>query len=99
MRTVIRPRKDGGYSECTSPDELVGKGRCCHILCDGHKPMKLNKIQRGMYSVEIEDHSTINIQAQKDSIIQFFNNLGKLKEEQVRKIVDFLNEEDSYEVE
>ncbi len=34
---VIRPLKTGGYSLCTSPDNLVGKGRCKHILAESLK--------------------------------------------------------------
>ena len=95
MTTMIRPRKDGGYSECSSPDELVGKGRCCHILGDeGGSAMELRKLQRGMYEVQIENQpSSITIQSQKETIMEFFSNLGKLKGEQVERIVNFLNME------
>ena len=98
--TVLRPKKDGsGYSECSSPDELVGKGRCCHVLGEaGEQVLSLNKIQRGMYEVKIDDSekqsSSINISAQKDTIIKFFNSMAKLDDEQVKKIVNFLNEEE-----
>lgn len=93
MVSIIRPRKDGGYSECTAPDELVGKGRCCHILGEDNSNIKLNKVQRGLYEVEIENYSSISISAQKDSIVEFFNGLGELKKEQIDNIVQFLNEE------
>lgn len=90
--TVIRPRRDGGCSECNSPDELVGKGRCCHILSgDGvsEKPMKLTKLQRGMYEVEVDD-SKMTISAQKETIKKFFENIPKIDEEKQRQIIDFL---------
>lgn len=92
--TVIRPRKDGGYSECNSPDELVGKGRCCHILGgDGimEKPMTLKKLQRGMYEVEVEENK-MTISAQKETIKKFFENIPKIDEEKQRKIIEFLDE-------
>ena len=64
----------------------------------GEQVLSLNKIQRGMYEVKIDDSekqsSSINISAQKDTIIKFFNSMAKLDDEQVKKIVNFLNEEE-----
>lgn len=95
MGTMMRPRKNGGYSECSSPDDLVGKGRCCHILGDSDKPaMQLERIQRGMYEVKIEDNRPLTIKAQRESIVQFFEAMGHLDETKCRDIIDFLNEED-----
>ena len=92
MSVVIRPRKDGGYSECSSPDELVGHGRCCHVL-DHDKPiMEIEKIQRGAYEVKVSD-STLTINAQKNAIIDFFNSMEKIDSEKKKDIIDFLNEE------
>ena len=89
--TMIRPRKDGnGYSECSSPDDKVGKGRCVHILSVG-PTMELTKIQRGTYEVKVCE-SSLTIQAQKESIIDFFNKIPKIDEAQQKKIIDFLKE-------
>ena len=95
MSIYIRKRKDGsGYSECSSPDELVGKGRCCHILEEGNDTtMELSRIQRGMYEVKVND-SKMNIEGQKETIIDFFNNLPKIDEEKRNKILDYLINED-----
>lgn len=92
MTTCIRKRKDGGYSECSSPDELVGKGRCCHVLEDGGVNMELTKIQRGMYEVKVNE-SKLTINAQKETIVDFFNSLPKLSEEKQRRIINFLKDE------
>lgn len=89
--TCIRKRKDGGYSECSSPDELVGKGRCCHVLEGENVKMELTKIQRGMYEVKINE-SKLTIDSQKDTIIEFFNSLPKIDEEKQKKILNFLKE-------
>lgn len=86
--TCIRQRKDGGFSECSSPDELVGKGRCCH-LANSEIKMELQKIQRGMYQVTIND-SPMTIQAQKDTIIKFFNDLPKIDNQTQEKIINYL---------
>lgn len=93
MATYIRKRKDGGYSECSSPDELVGKGRCCHILEEGNNKMELTKIQRGMYELKVNEDS-LTIEAQKETILNFFNNLPKIDDEKQKKIIDYLNNED-----
>ena len=94
MSTYIRKRKDGGYSECSSPDELVGKGRCCHILDEGeNNKMELTKIQRGMYELKVNEDS-LTIEAQKETILNFFNNLPKIDDEKQKKIIDYLNNED-----
>ena len=93
MKIVIRPRKDGGFSECSSPDELVGRGRCCHILDQGQPAMEIAKIQRGVYEVKIDD-SKLTINAQKQTVIDFFNNLPKIDEEKRDKIINFLKDEE-----
>lgn len=90
--TKIRTRKDGGCSECNSPDELVGKGRCCHISDESNQVMELSRIQRGMYEVKVCE-STLKIEAQEKTIVDFFNSLPKIDEEKRSKIIDYLNEE------
>ena len=95
MATFIRKRKDGnGYSECSSPDELVGRGRCCHILEEGNDmTMELSRIQRGMYEVKVNDNR-MNIEGQKETIIDFFNSLPKIDEEKKNRIIEYLNSEE-----
>lgn len=90
----IRPKKDGsGFSECSCPDELVGKGRCCHILGDsGSSTLEIEQIQRGLYEVKVHD-SKIEINAEKEAIIDFFNSLPKIDQEKQNKIITFLMEE------
>ena len=84
---MIRPRKDGGYNECFSPDEIVGKGHCCHVLGDNENPaIEIVKLQRGMYEVQISS-SKVTINAQKEAIV---DSLSKLDDE---KIIDYFNEE------
>lgn len=93
MSTYIRKRKDGnGFSECSSPDEMVGKGRCCHILEEGKDKMELTKIQRGMYELKIDEDS-LTIEAQKETILKFFDNLPKINAEKQERIIEFLKEE------
>lgn len=94
MESYIRLRKDGnGYSECTSPDALVGKGRCCHVLGEnGGCEMKLSKIQRGMYEVKVND-SPMTIEAQKETIIKFFDGMAKLDDDKKNRIIEFLKDE------
>ena len=95
MSTCIRPRKDGGSSECSSPDELVGRGRCCHVIGDDSSnqcKMEMFKIQRGMYEVKV-DESTITIAAQKEVIIKFFNEMVTLDMDKQKKIIEFLEKE------
>jgi len=100
MSTYIRKRKDGnGYSECSSPDEMVGKGRCCHILEGGNEStMELSKIQRGMYEIKVND-SKLNIEGQKETIIDFFNNLPKIDDEKRDKILNYLSDDEDEAVE
>lgn len=90
----LRPLKDGsGYSECSSPDELVGKGRCCHILGDKScGELTVSQISRGLYEVELEGNKKIKIQSTKNDIIEFFNSLPKISDEKIKKIVDYLSE-------
>lgn len=93
MADVIRPRKDGGYSLCSSPDELVGKGRCCHVLGGECNPsLNVTSIQRGMYEVDM-DGNKVSIQGDQDAIKKFFDSMHKLDDEKVRKILDFLESE------
>lgn len=90
MIVSIRKRKDGGCSECSSPDNLVGKGRCIHILTE-EKPMEISKISRGVYEVKVND-STLTINAQKKAITDFFKSLPILNEEKRNNIIKFLEE-------
>lgn len=90
MVVLIRKRKDGGYSECSSPDNLVGKGRCIHILTE-ENPMEISKISKGVYEVKVND-STLTINAQKKAIADFFKNLPILSEEKRNNIIRFLEE-------
>lgn len=85
MDLFIRQRKDGGYSECSSPDHLVGKGRCCHMLSEY---CNVQHMQRGMWEVEIHE-------SQKDfkPIKEFFRQMKPLKMEQQRRIIEALNAE------
>lgn len=92
MATYMRPRKDGtGYSECSSPDNLVGRGRCVHVLTDSN-PLEIKKVSRGMYEVTIDDDK-MTIQAGKQAIVRFFSSMPKLDDEKQKKIIDFLENE------
>lgn len=93
MSTFIRPRRDGqGCSECSSPDELVGKRRCCHVLGEENDTLTVNQIQRGMYEVEVNE-SKMTINAQKETIINFFKKIPEISGEKQQKILEFLEEE------
>ena len=93
--SVIRRRKDGGFSECNAPVELVGKGRCCHVIEEGtNEEMEISKIQRGMYEVKVNKNSTLTIEAQKEAIADFFENLPKISKEKQQRLIKFLLEED-----
>lgn len=95
MASVMRPRRDGGYSLCSSPDELIGKGRCCHVLGDEKCPsLNVTSIQRGMYEVDMDGNGKVSIQGDQESIKRFFDSMAKLDDEKVRKILNFLEGED-----
>lgn len=89
----LRPRADGGVSECSSPDELVGRGRCCHILDSASNDEKFHVIhvERGRYEVTLNE-STVDIASSKEDITKFFQTVSSLDDEQVAKIVGFLEE-------
>lgn len=95
MNTFIRQRKDGGVSECSSPDELVGRGRCCHVIGEASNTaskMEIFKVQRGMYEVKV-DENLMTIKAQKEVIIKFFNEMNTIDLEKQKKIIEFLTDE------
>lgn len=89
--TVLRPRKDGGTSECSAPDDLVGKGRCCHVP-GGSIKMNVVRVQRGMYEVNMDD-AKVDIQADKDNIVKFFETLPKLDQDTIKDIISKLENE------
>lgn len=89
--TILRERKDGGISECSSPDDKVGKGRCCHVAGSTTK-MNVIRIQRGMYEVNMDD-AKIDIQADKNNIVKFFETLPQLDDETIHSIIAKLEEE------
>jgi len=95
MPTFLRPRKDGkGLSECSCPEELVGKGRCIHILDGNNKPLELSRMGRGLYQVTVNQGNSMTIESDKATIIDFFNSVQALDEEKQKKIIDFLNNEE-----
>lgn len=90
--SMIRPRRDGGMSECSSPEEMVGKGRCVHVGGGNCEPMQIERIQRGMYQVEVND-SKLTVEGENEVISKFFNSMAKLPEDQQKKIEEFLKTE------
>lgn len=89
----IRPNIYGGFSECSSPDDKVGYGRCRHML--GYQgseniKMQIDSIQRGMYHVEVND-TNLSKTEQKTLINNYFNDLPTLEESKIEKIVNELN--------
>lgn len=91
MKTYLRPKKNGGSSQCSSPDELVGKGRCCHILGESVGAMEITQIDRGSYEIVV-NNSKISIQAQEQAIADFFSAMPKLEVEKREEIINFFKE-------
>lgn len=82
----LRLRKDGGYSECNAPDDLVGKGRCVHIL-GGNNNLNVQRLSRGFYCVEIDDSYKTSDKDSKKNIKSFFDQLPKIDSEKKDQII------------
>lgn len=89
----IRLRKDGGYSECNSPDELVGKGRCIHVLepveegsSENKMPLEINRTSRGVYQVEIPN-DIVNEAKSKEDIFSYMKELPKISKAKEKRII------------
>lgn len=79
---VMRPRKDGGFSICYSPEDKVGKGRCNHVL--GFASIVWNEDN----DLSMIDMSGNNID--KNHIFSYINNIAKsLPDEKKKKLVDY----------
>ena len=90
----IRLRKDGGYSECNAPDELVGKGRCIHVLegpCgEQAEILDINRVGRGMYQVEIPEDVFDEVEAKED-VLSYIQQLPKISKAKEKRIIAALN--------
>lgn len=95
MPRVLRPLKNGGFSYCSSPDHLVGKGRCNHLPGISYKQ---TKNEDGFDCVEIsslDDSDQTNIPkslVKEDDLNEYVRNLdSQLEAEKKKKIIEFFN--------
>lgn len=91
MEVVMRLRKDGGYSPCSAPDELVGKGRCCHV--GDSQVFRMTPIQRNMYEIEVGDMPQLTLSGQRETIANFMRTLNQLDETTMNAIIKALDGE------
>ena len=88
----IRQRKDGGYSLCSSPDEMVGRGRCIHVPDGQVAANSVDLISRGLYLSEVDNE----VKTEKEfnnTVTAFFNTLGTISIEKQRRIINILSAE------
>ena len=90
---TLRLLKTGGCSYCSSPEHLVGKGRCNHIpgLCFKQKQ------EKGMIFVEISSldgssEGLPNAKVDTEKLDTYVQDLDKaLSNEKKNKIIDFFS--------
>lgn len=88
----IRQRKDGGFSLCSSPDEMVGRGRCIHVPEGQVVSNSVDLISRGLYLSEVDNEPA----TEKDfnnTVSAFFSTLGTISVEKQRRIINILSAE------
>ena len=88
----IRQRKDGGLSLCSSPDEMVGKGRCIHVPDGQVAADSVDLISRGLYLSEVDNEPATEKDFNK-TVTAFFNTLGTISIEKQRRIINILSAE------
>lgn len=94
MSKVLRTLKTGGQSLCSAPDELVGRGRCRHVLDDSSDiAVKINKSENCVY-IEIKDDNTeISMKAKEEKVTNFIKELSKgLPKDKTKAILDHLRD-------
>lgn len=84
----MRPLRTGGYSMCSCPDELVGKGRCRHVLGIAQviyddKENKVKMVNMDGLTVSGNDN---------DEIHAMLNKIPQLPEETVNKLLDYFKD-------
>lgn len=74
VKGVLRPTKNGGFSFCSSPENLVGKGRCNHILrkCDKSQL----EYKEGSYFLDISNSKKMKVKEYEEEVQ---NNLHEIK--------------------
>ena len=88
----IRQRKDGGFSLCSSPDEMVGRGRCIHVPDGQVAADSVDLISRGLYLSEVDSEP----KSEKDfntTVTAFFNTLGTISLDKQKRIISILSAE------
>lgn len=76
---VLRPNKNGGVSRCSSPDHLVGKGRCNHIA-GSIANLQYDKESKS-YSVDVKDYDLQKKESDKEKIENISKYLDSGKKE------------------
>lgn len=81
----MRPLRTGGYSMCSCPDELVGKGRCKHVLGIAQviyddRDSKIKMVN--MDGLNVSDNSSKDI---KDML----GKIPQLPDDTVNKLLEF----------
>lgn len=85
----IRERKDGGFSFCSSPDDMVGKGRCIHIPDGQVAANSVDLVSRGLYLSEVDNGS--KEEDFKETMVTFFQSLGSISKEKEKRIISILS--------
>lgn len=90
VNRYLRPSANGGLSECRSPEEKVGYGRCHHILDGKQIVINYNKQDKCHY-VNVEDGrgGKEKLEAQEKDIINFLDKLKQndITEERAKEII------------
>jgi hypothetical protein len=91
-QVIMRPRLDGtGVSECSSPEDRVGMGRCVHMLSEAGSTMTVERTGWGKYRVQVND-SKLNMEGEKKAVQDFFNTLPEFTKSQRDSIIRSLDD-------
>lgn len=82
----MRPLKTGGWSLCSCPDELVGKGRCRHML--GVAQIVFDDEADKMKLVNVEG---MDISGNSKAIQDCLDKIPEIDEEKKIKLLDYFN--------
>ena len=81
----MRPLKTGGFSLCSCPDDLVGKGRCRHVL-------GFASIVWDYDNLKMVDMDGNEIGSKKEDLVNYLSaSCNEISEDKKQKILEYFN--------
>lgn len=88
---TIRETKDGDFTPCRAQEENIGKKKCNHLKSSVTFEVRVNKVGRGIKTIEVSDeYERMDKRDKKQVISKFISDLAPVEDAKVDKIIEEL---------